>query len=947
MKTRLKARKQYPDLSPATFDRRLASAELWLPLAAAIIGAISGLVAKFFSSVPWWPIFGLALLGIILSTALTATKATRSARTEKRKWHTQVRNILILEDLPFVKGADPYSLGVKRGKYSRGSDPYVERNIDRRLRRSLREATKPYPIVIVTGRRLSGKTRSAFEAIRAARPDTRIVAPMGGFDGLKAFIELDPPVDLGNTGSTFWIDELTVDSVDLASPGLIRRVSELGPIVCTVELSVLTQLETGGPSVPAQSVNGSALIARARASSTCFSLPLAAEPDELIEARNTYPRELFAESIGEPLATTNSLGGLVEQAKADSSPGYLLTQAFADWRSASGGKALSRIELLKLFNVYYSGQQSGLSENAAFDLALDWTTHSGDLPTSPIIALDDDHFELVDQAVYELSNTERDTAASGYYEKIVDYMKEIASPEPGLLIGIAVRILMLGDRRSAAQLFSYASQLDDSQLREFALLGEAIFDDDRNVRDLPRELLEDLCQSPDSTIRNLARGILADKISQSDPAGAIEIYRQLYQESRGDERGSFALTIAELSTDPDEIIALCEEATILGSSEIKDAAYLLLAKTVFPTDRERATRIFRMQAEGNTVSQASKAAAHYVTFLTDIDGGGAHSRAALQTEVREGPPRTAGLAAIHLGLYEEKRNPSLSLELYEKGITPLLPDELSRLALGGWRQTVKSLPEKDQRRFLERAISAENRVLASFAATELALLVRKLEPERAMSLCQEAMESDHTYVAETAAGILALTLEENRPEAAFRLLTPLLNSPYDEIRDNAHEIMARVVRRNDPERTVVLARTMIQNLNGEARCEAALRFAPLVQTINNEYAEELFSIAASSNNSEIWAPAKILLAGHVGRDDIRRAETLADDVIAHGNAAQGAVAAMMLYRIYLEIDRAIADSWLARSNELLEQMPPDKTKKESADELDPDKIFPYWMRPSN
>ena len=76
---------------------------------------------------------------------------------------------------PPLTTADPYTLGVPRAApvVAGAPDRYIERAADDEMRRTLREQR----FVIVKGAAKAGKSRTAFEAVRALYPESSLIAP--------------------------------------------------------------------------------------------------------------------------------------------------------------------------------------------------------------------------------------------------------------------------------------------------------------------------------------------------------------------------------------------------------------------------------------------------------------------------------------------------------------------------------------------------------------------------------------------------------------------------------------------------------------------------------------------------------------------------------------------------------------------------------------------------
>ncbi|MGW2055259.1 sel1 repeat family protein [Streptomyces sp. NPDC001840] len=113
-----------------------------------------------------------------------------------------------LDDWPRLYELKPLDLGVRTSRTFRDETeltPYAERDCDERLGGLVRGGTESGGLVVVTGERLSGKTRTAYVALRDALGRRgRVFAPGPGTDlrGLPALLR-------GREGSyAVWLDDL-------------------------------------------------------------------------------------------------------------------------------------------------------------------------------------------------------------------------------------------------------------------------------------------------------------------------------------------------------------------------------------------------------------------------------------------------------------------------------------------------------------------------------------------------------------------------------------------------------------------------------------------------------------------------------------------------------------------------------------------------------------------
>jgi TPR repeat protein len=105
-----------------------------------------------------------------------------------------------------VATVDPLSLGVHRSEANHsGTLPeYVTRNIDTELRSQVSHVRTHGGFILLVGDSTAGKTRSAFEAIRAVCPDGKLWVPVDGRDlvrNLRSAVE-------AQDGCFTWLDDL-------------------------------------------------------------------------------------------------------------------------------------------------------------------------------------------------------------------------------------------------------------------------------------------------------------------------------------------------------------------------------------------------------------------------------------------------------------------------------------------------------------------------------------------------------------------------------------------------------------------------------------------------------------------------------------------------------------------------------------------------------------------
>jgi hypothetical protein len=149
---------------------------------------------------------GLALIvgaaGLAVGLASQALQALERRRRAKTAREAALAQLLARWPLPAAREVDPYDLGVDPPRDPAEDLPYIARDADAELHESLRTA----PFVLVTGPRLAGKTRTAYEALVAELPDARVIAPRSAA-AFARLLALEEPPELRDV-SVLWLDGL-------------------------------------------------------------------------------------------------------------------------------------------------------------------------------------------------------------------------------------------------------------------------------------------------------------------------------------------------------------------------------------------------------------------------------------------------------------------------------------------------------------------------------------------------------------------------------------------------------------------------------------------------------------------------------------------------------------------------------------------------------------------
>jgi hypothetical protein len=149
---------------------------------------------------------GVALIvgaaGLTVGLASQALGAFERRRQAQASREAAVAALLAHWPLPAARDVDPYDLGVDPPRDPAEDLPYIARDADEAVRAAIAEA----PFVLVTGPRLAGKTRTAFEALVAERPDARMIVPRSA-TAFGRLVSLEHPPELRDV-SILWLDGL-------------------------------------------------------------------------------------------------------------------------------------------------------------------------------------------------------------------------------------------------------------------------------------------------------------------------------------------------------------------------------------------------------------------------------------------------------------------------------------------------------------------------------------------------------------------------------------------------------------------------------------------------------------------------------------------------------------------------------------------------------------------
>ncbi|MFB7335662.1 hypothetical protein ACFC00_29080 [Streptomyces adustus] len=270
------------------------------------------------------------------------------------------------KELPRVREiADPTVLGVRPAwqvPLRAGSPPYVRRNVHEELVALLHAGS----FVLLIGDGLSGRTRTAYEAVRASVPDHLLVAPTS-VAGLRAAVDYAS----GSTKCVLWLDEL---DQFLAPGGLtsndVRNFlsGRRNSVIATLRSSDYIRLATGNAADDreARRVIRSAKPVRLKWKLTPEEIRRATQltGDERIkEALESTRRFGFAEYIGASVPLFIRWWDSIDA--GPNSRGASLVRAAVDCRRLGLTRLLDREMLQELHEIYLADRPRLLREPEA------------------------------------------------------------------------------------------------------------------------------------------------------------------------------------------------------------------------------------------------------------------------------------------------------------------------------------------------------------------------------------------------------------------------------------------------------------------------------------------------------------------------------------------------------------------------------------------------------
>lgn len=177
----------------------------WISVVVLVCGAAAWAAAPSILGLP----DGTALwLGVGSAAALQAGSLLRGRRLERlnlRSTSTSVHRLSRDLDVAAALHLHRSQVALRASSVPVGAGlpPYVPGEIDDRVDQALAGSR----FVLLVGNALSGKSRAAYEAVRRNFPKAEVWVP-SGFSGLRALLEVDPPLSFGWRPVVVWLDGL-------------------------------------------------------------------------------------------------------------------------------------------------------------------------------------------------------------------------------------------------------------------------------------------------------------------------------------------------------------------------------------------------------------------------------------------------------------------------------------------------------------------------------------------------------------------------------------------------------------------------------------------------------------------------------------------------------------------------------------------------------------------
>ena len=313
----------------------------------------------------------------VLAVATLLVKSSSETLKEDVKWAQEVRDLLKYHpgpdrQLPRLSTFSPYKLGASPSDYGdderRGSDPYVPREIDKKLDAALREKS----FILIIGEAKAGKSRTAYEAARrltrdGVPHDPTVLVPKGTA-AVGKILDLDPPLAWPKP-ALLWLDDLTEGELADPSIDVLNRLANQVIVLGTITVQRYARISDSDSLIGRNAREVLKLAYKVR-------LERRLTDDELTEAYARYPDEEFDAGIGEQLVAARVLLDRYDNDRQGAEPhgphGWAIVQTAIDWVRMDVGRPVRQSELATLYPLYLAVERPNDEPQSDLTALLEW-----------------------------------------------------------------------------------------------------------------------------------------------------------------------------------------------------------------------------------------------------------------------------------------------------------------------------------------------------------------------------------------------------------------------------------------------------------------------------------------------------------------------------------------------------------------------------------------------
>ena len=745
----------------------------WLLLLLAVLTATVTLGVQLsgrFKEAPAWLPILLYSVAAVLVVATVIIKWRSTELKEDVKWSQQVRELLALHPnpdgkLPQLSTLNPYKLGASPSRYGddghRGADPYVPREIDKKLDEALREK----PFVLVVGDSKAGKSRTAFEAAQrltrdGVRHDPVVLLPKGTASVGKIF-DLDPPLDWPKP-ALLWLDDLTEGELADLTSDVLDRLAERAIVLGTITAQRYDRVRASNNDSP---IGRNARQVLIRAHKVRLEAELTSS--ELGAAHASYPEEQFKAGIGEQLVAADLLLDRFDNSRQGAEPhGWSIVQAAIDWVRMDVGRPVRQSELAALYPLYLAVVRPNDKPQSDLTAPLGWACQ----PVSSQLALLQRNFNggepsfLPFDYLVAIADGQHDRPPQPIPHSAWDQLTSLATPIE--ILRAALSAFYRNLPKPTQRLFQAVIDSGDAEWagRAAFTLGVLLKEqgDISGAKAAYRQAIGS-GRAESAGQAALALGMLLAK--EGDISGAKDAYRQAIHIGHAESAGQAAFNLGMLLLDQRDISGAQDayrQAIDIGHAEsVSEAGFILGALLSEHGDISGAKNAYRQAIDAGHAEAGPAALA--LGLLLEKEGDISGAQAAYRQAIDGRHAESAGRAAFNLGgLLREQGDISGAQDAYRRAIDIGHAEWAGRAALnlgGLLREQGDISGAQDAYR---RAIDIGHGESAGIAALSLGELLRDQgDISSAQDAYRQAIDIGHVESAALAAFVLGLLLSEH------------------------------------------------------------------------------------------------------------------------------------------------------------------------------------------